>query len=99
VPAELVSVEEGWGRFYHWWIRYGALKEGEAQRLKGARAGEQPPEEDRRQTGARHFAAEGPAAGTPVSPARRRDTVRFLLKRRRISERRACRLVGQHHST
>jgi hypothetical protein len=34
-----------------------------------------------------------------VSPARRRDAVRFLVRRRRVSERRACRLVGQHRST
>jgi putative transposase len=34
-----------------------------------------------------------------VSPARRRDAVRFLQKRRRISERRACSLVGQHRSS
>jgi transposase InsO family protein len=34
-----------------------------------------------------------------VSPARRRDAVRFLVKRRRVSERRACQLIGQHRST
>lgn len=34
-----------------------------------------------------------------VSPARRRDAVRFLVKKRRVSERRACRVVGQHRST
>jgi putative transposase len=34
-----------------------------------------------------------------VSPTRRRDAVRFLVKRRRVSERRACQLVGQHRST
>lgn len=34
-----------------------------------------------------------------VSPARRRDAARYLVKRHRISERRACRLVGQHRST
>ena len=34
-----------------------------------------------------------------MSPARRRDAVRFLVKRRRVSERRACRVVGQHRST
>jgi putative transposase len=34
-----------------------------------------------------------------VSPARRRDAVRFLQKRRRVSERQACRVVGQHRST
>jgi putative transposase len=34
-----------------------------------------------------------------VSPARRRDAVRFLVKRRRVSERRACLVVGQRRST
>jgi hypothetical protein len=34
-----------------------------------------------------------------VSPARRRDAVRFLVGKRRVSERRACRLLGQHRST
>jgi transposase InsO family protein len=34
-----------------------------------------------------------------VSPARRRDAVRYLKRRHRVSERRACRLVGQHRST
>jgi putative transposase len=34
-----------------------------------------------------------------VSPARRRDAVRFLVRRRRVSERRACTLLGQHRST
>lgn len=34
-----------------------------------------------------------------MSPARRRDAVRFLVKRRRVSERRACQLLGQHRST
>lgn len=33
-----------------------------------------------------------------MSPARRRDAVRFLVRRRRVSERRACRVVGQHRS-
>ncbi len=34
-----------------------------------------------------------------MSPARRRDAVRFLVKRRPVSERRACQVVGQHRST
>ena len=34
-----------------------------------------------------------------MSPARRRDAVRFLRKRRPVSERRACRVVGQHRSS
>jgi putative transposase len=34
-----------------------------------------------------------------VSPARRRDAVRYLVRRRKVSERRACRLLEQHRST
>jgi transposase InsO family protein len=34
-----------------------------------------------------------------VSPARRRDAVSYLVRRRGLSERRACRLVDQHRST
>jgi putative transposase len=34
-----------------------------------------------------------------VSPARRRDAVTYLCRRHPVSERRACRVVGQHRST
>lgn len=34
-----------------------------------------------------------------MSPARRRDAARYLVRRRKVSERRACSLVGQHRST
>jgi hypothetical protein len=34
-----------------------------------------------------------------VSPARRRDAVRYLVQRRSVSERRGCRVVGQQRST
>jgi putative transposase len=34
-----------------------------------------------------------------VSPARRRDAVRYLCRRHKVSERRACQVVGQHRST
>ena len=34
-----------------------------------------------------------------VSPARRRDAARYLQRRHKISERRACRVVEQHRST
>jgi putative transposase len=34
-----------------------------------------------------------------VSPSRRRDAVVYLLGRHRVSERRACQLVGEHRST
>lgn len=34
-----------------------------------------------------------------VSPARRRDAVKYLCRRHKVSERRACKVVGQHRST
>jgi hypothetical protein len=34
-----------------------------------------------------------------MSPARRRDTVRRLRERLGVSERRACRALGQHRTT
>lgn len=34
-----------------------------------------------------------------VSPSRRRDAVAYLCRRHRVSERRACQVVGQHRST
>ena len=34
-----------------------------------------------------------------VSPSRRRDAVKYLVGRHPVSERRACKLVGQHRST
>jgi putative transposase len=34
-----------------------------------------------------------------LSPARRRDAVAYLVKRHKVSERRACKVVGQHRST
>lgn len=34
-----------------------------------------------------------------VSPARRRDAVAHLVRRFKVSERRACRVIGQHRST
>jgi putative transposase len=34
-----------------------------------------------------------------VSPARRRDAVAHLVRRHKVSERRACQVVGQHRST
>jgi len=34
-----------------------------------------------------------------VSPTRRREAVAYVRRRYRLSERRACRLVGQHRST
>jgi hypothetical protein len=85
--------------FYRWRIRYGALKEDEAQRLKAL---------EQENSRLKKIVAEQALdisllkdlqRGKLVSPARRRDAVRFLVRRRRVSERRACWVVGQHRST
>jgi hypothetical protein len=85
--------------FYRWRIRYGALKEDEAQRLKAL---------EQENSRLKKIVAEQASdisllkdlqRGKLVSPARRRDAVRFLVRRRRVSERRACWVVGQHRST
>jgi putative transposase len=34
-----------------------------------------------------------------VSPARRREAVRYLVRRHKVSDRRACRVIDQHRST
>jgi transposase-like protein len=72
--------------FYRWRIRYGALKEDEAKRLLLLE-----------QENSRHAA--GSATGEILSPARRRDAVVYVVKRHKVSERRACKVVGQHRST
>jgi putative transposase len=85
--------------FYRWRLKYGALKEDEAQRLKALEQENSRLKKDRRRAGPRDLAAEGPPTGKMVSPARRREAVGYLIRRRGISERLACRVVGQHRST
>ncbi len=84
--------------FYRWRIKYGALKEDEAQRLKALEA---------ENLGLKRIVAEqaldishveGPATGKLLSPARRRAAVAYLVRRFKVRERRACRVVEQHRS-
>ena len=72
---------------------------GGGRAVEAVGAGERAVEEDRRQPGVGHPDVEGLAAGKLVSPSRRRAAVAYLQRRYRVSERRACQLVGQHRST
>src|SRR5438034_1392003 len=54
--------------FYRWRIKYGALKEDEAQRLRALEQENARLKEDRGRAGIGHFDAEGFAAGKMVSP-------------------------------
>lgn len=85
-------------RFFRWRIKYGALKEDEAQRLKALEA-----ENARLKKIVAEQALDISALkdlqrgnGEPGAPARR---VAYLVRRQRLWERRACRLLEQHRST
>lgn len=85
--------------FYRWRTRYGSMPEDEAKRLQVL---------DEENTRLKRVLAEQSqdvsmlqdlTQGEILSAARRREAVDYLVERYRISERRACRLVGQHRST
>jgi transposase-like protein len=84
--------------FYRWRTKYGALKEDEAHRLKAlgtenARLKRIVAEQ------ALDISMLKDLNKEMVSPSRRRDAVTYLCRRHPVSERRACKLVGQYRST
>ena len=85
--------------YYRWRTRYGSLSEDEAKRLT---------ELDENRAQLRRVIEEQAqdismlqdlTQGEVPSAARRRLAVAYLVDRYGISERRACRVVGQHRST
>jgi putative transposase len=85
--------------FYRWRSRYGSLPEDEAKRLQlldeeNARLKRVIAEQSQDVSMLQDL-----TQGEIVSAARRREAVDYLVERYQISERRACRLVGQHRST
>ena len=80
--------------FYPWRIRYGALKEDEAQRLKALEQEISRLKKTVAEQALDISLLKDLQRGKLVSPARRCDAVRFLVRRRRVSERRACWVVG-----
>jgi heat-inducible transcriptional repressor len=85
--------------FYRWRTKYGALKEDEAHRLKALEQEKRPAEADHRRAGVGYLDAAGSDQGKILTPARRRDAVAHLVDKYKVSERRACRLIGAHRST
>jgi len=85
--------------FYRWRARYGSLPEDEAKRLQvlddeNARLKRVIAEQSQDISMLQDL-----TQGEILSAARRREAVEYLVHHYRISERRACRLVGQHRST
>ena len=96
VARHLEITESTWHR---WRNQYGGMKADDAKRAQGARAGERPAEEDRGRPGPRHRHAEGAEPGKLLTPDRRRRAVVALQEQFGVTERRACRVVGQPRST
>ena len=84
--------------FHRWRNQYGGMKADDAKRLKDWSA-RTAAEADRRRQGAGEPGVEGDRPGKLVSPPRRRQAVAMLRDRLGVSERRACRVTGQHRST
>src|SRR6266542_961262 len=72
---------------------------GRRQRATPAEGGERQAQTDGGGPGAGHRDLEGGSAGKILSPTRRRDAVRHVRERLGVSERRACRAIGQSRST
>src|SRR5215213_2512157 len=66
--------------------------------LEGVGKGERPPEEDRRRPGGGHQHPQGGEPGKLLSPTRRKAAVEHVGQRLGVSERRACRAMGQPRS-
>lgn len=69
------------------------------QASEGAGGRERPPQEASGRSRAGQGGVEGVGRGKMVTPDRRRRAVVVLRERFGVSERRACRVVGQHRST
>ena len=85
--------------YYRWRKEYGGLKPGPSQAFEGARTGEC---EAKTAGGGAVFGEanfEGCGGGKLLSPERRRSAVRHARERFQISERYACRLLGQRRGT
>jgi hypothetical protein len=77
----------------------GRVAGGASQATQEPRAGECPAQEPRRRSRMRQCHLEGGRFGTLLSPTRRRETVRYVQARLSVSERRACRVMGQCRAT
>ena len=96
VARHLEITESTWHR---WRNQYGGMKADDAKRLKELERENVTPEEDRGRPGLRHRHAEGVEPGKLLTPDRRRRAVAALQEQFGVSERRACRVVGQPRST
>ena len=97
VVAKQLEVSEQ--TLHRWRQQYGGLEGRRREAAEGVGAREREAEADGRRSAARDRRAQGDREGKLVSPSRRREAVQMLQERLSLSERRACRVTGQHRST
>ena len=88
--------------YYRWRQKYGGMAPDDGQGAEGSAAGERPVEEGGGEPGLGHGDPAGGRQGKLVSPERRRRTVAEVRRRLgpdEVSERRACRVLGQPRGT
>ena len=85
--------------FHRWRNQYGGMKADDAKRLKELERENRQLKAIVADQGARESCAEGDFPGKLVGPARKRQAVAMVRDRLGVSERWACRVVGQHRST
>ena len=85
--------------YYRWRKEYGGLRARPGQAAQGARAGEHAAEEAGGRPSARQHDPQRGGLGTLLSPPRRRQAVAVVRHQLGVSERRACRVLGQARST
>ena len=85
--------------FYHWKAKYGGLEVNEMRRLRLLEEENGTAEKDRGAASAGHRCAEGGAVKKVVGPQAEREAVRVACEEGKLSERRACGLIGMHRGS
>ena len=85
--------------YHRWRAQYGGMKADDVKRLKELEVENARLKRIVADQTLEVAALQGDREGKLVSPSRRRQAVRMLQDRLGLSERRACRYVGQHRST
>ena len=84
--------------YYRWRKEYGGLELDQAKRMKDLER-EYPPQASRCRSVAGEAGAQGRCLGKLISPERRRQAVEGIRGKDGLSERQACRIVGQPRGT
>ena len=98
LAAVLQALEVSEQSYYRWRNQYGGMKSEEAT-TQGTRSRERSAEEAARRSRTRQGDSQGSCGGKLVSPSRTRQAVRHVQVACEVSERRACRTLGQPRST